>query len=185
MNPQLEDVNNDGIPDFRDPRSLGANVAALLDIGESGAASREASATVGLIDFFGEDAIRTNDFNDIDSRPELRFTAFDGEGEGLDSVQQELVFDPTQFIHLVVTSQWEVYEYLYGQGENQESIRYANGISASFTEGLDQDKYEELIQIIERLESEGCHSVDSFGSCQIDPFRHLKPESETEPTNEN
>ena len=170
------DLDSDGQPDFRDlddgqdPNAVvpNADVAALLEIGSPGGGNQG----IGFIVFFGDTPPEPNAFGEIGIRPELRFTHFDDCGH-FDPEQQEVSLDPTQYIHLTVTDQWEIYERFYGQGQNQEFIRYLDGLEQVLDKHIDLGQPDRIWVLSYNLEGAEYRSLDAKGLCNTDPTDYL------------
>jgi len=114
----------------------------------------------------------------LNIRPQLRFTFFDDQGD-FDPEQQEVTRDPNEYIHLTVTDQWEVYEHFYGQGHNNEMIRYLDGFVRVLDKHIDTGRAGQLWVIPYLLESQECRKIDSLSRCSIDPVDTIKQPSNT------
>jgi len=139
-------------------------VQALIDFGTPDRPDRE-----GVIFFFGDTPPDFDDFGGVDVRPELRFTIFDEQGS-FDPDQQEVAWDPNEYIHLTVTDQWEVYEHFYGQGHNKEIIRYLDGFVKVLDKHIDTGQPGQLWVIPYVIESQECRKLDSLSRCSVDPI---------------
>jgi len=145
----------------------------LLEIGSPGGGN----PGVGFIAFFGETPPDLNGLTELDIRPELRFTHFDDFGN-FDPQQQQIAWDPNEYIHLTVTDQWEVFEHFYGQGQNTEFIRYLAGFEQVLDKHIDTGKPGQLWLLPYSLEGAECRRIDSIGTCNSDANDHLLDKSD-------
>ena len=74
----------------------------------------------------------------------------------------------------MVTDQWEVYENFYGQGVNQEIIRYIEGVLPRFDQHVDINSREDRLNILPIiLEDKECSKINIHGDCDADQIEKL------------
>ncbi len=136
------------------------DIAALLSIGNT-------NRGFALVNTFEEPEFTfIDDLVRVDPGKRYTFITEDGLFNGIG--QSEVEQDISEYIHLTVTDQWEVYENFYGQGVNQELIRYIEGVLPRFDQHVDIEKGNNRWYVIPYLlEGYECLSIDSTGACEV------------------